>query len=229
MASKVDLIIPALDEERAVGNVVNALPSERVREVVVVDNGSKDRTRQVAEEAGATVLSEPRRGYGSACLKGIAHLKEKADPPDIVVFLDADFSDYPEQIERLLDPIEKEGYEFVIGSRAMGERSKGALLPQQVFGNRLATWLIRKRYGVHYTDLGPFRAIRFEKLLELGMADPDYGWTVEMQLKAAKHGLRTKEVPVDLRKRIGRSKVAGTLKGTVLAGYKIIKTVLTYR
>lgn len=226
---KVDVIIPALDEEAAVGNVVRAIPSDRAREIVVVDNGSRDRTSEVVREAGGTALWEPQRGYGSACLKGIAYLKEKPDPPDVVVFLDADFSDFPEQMDRLLDPIEGEHYDFVIGSRALGERTKGALLPQQVFGNRLATWMIRKRYGVHYTDLGPFRAIRFEKLLELGMEDPDYGWTVEMQLKAAKHGLKTKEVPVDLRKRIGRSKVAGTLKGTIGAGYKIIKTILSYR
>jgi glycosyltransferase involved in cell wall biosynthesis len=224
-----DVIIPAYDEEASIGKVIASIPREMVREVLVVNNNSRDRTREVAEEAGAMVLDETRQGYGSACLRGIAHLKEKAERPDTLVFLDADFSDYPEQMERLLAPIRDEDYQFVIGSRSLGTRSKGALMPQQVFGNKLATGLMKMLYGIRYTDLGPFRAIRFQELLDLDMRDPDYGWTVEMQLKAAKHGLRVKEVPVDLRERIGKSKIAGTFKGTVMAGYKIIRTILTYR
>lgn len=224
-----DVIIPAYNEEASIGKVIGAIPEDDVREVVVVNNNSTDRTTEVAIEAGATVLDEPRQGYGSACLRGIAHLEQKAESPDTVVFLDADFSDYPEQMERLLTPIREEGYRFVIGSRVLGTRSKGALMPQQVFGNKLATWLIHQRYGIRYSDLGPFRAIRFHDLLALDMKDPDYGWTVEMQLKAAKQGFKVKEVPVDLRQRIGTSKIAGTLKGTIMAGFKIIKTIMTYR
>ena len=223
------MIIPAYNEEASIGKVLEAIPSDPIREVVVVNNNSTDRTWEVAENGGATVLDETRQGYGSACLRGIAHLAEKEVQPETVVFLDADFSDYPEQMERLLAPIRDENVDFVIGSRALGTRSKGALMPQQVFGNKLATFLMRTLYGIRYTDLGPFRAIRFQKLLDLGMEDPDYGWTVEMQLKAAKHELAVREVPVDLRERIGTSKIAGTFKGTVMAGYKIIKTILTYR
>ncbi|MFB6257259.1 MAG: glycosyltransferase family 2 protein [Flavobacteriales bacterium] len=223
------MIIPAYNEEASIGKVLEAIPAEPVREVVVVNNNSTDRTREVAEYAGATVIDETRQGYGSACLRGIAYLKAKENPPDTVVFLDADFSDYPEQMERLLTPIRDEGIDLTIGSRTLGKRSKGALMPQQVFGNKLATWMMKALYGIRYTDLGPFRGIRFQKLLELGMEDPDYGWTVEMQLKAAKMKLEVKEVPVDLRQRIGTSKVAGTFQGTVMAGYKIIKTILSYR
>lgn len=224
-----DLIIPAYNEEASIGKVIEAIPSDPIREVVVVNNNSSDRTREVAERAGGTVIDELRQGYGSACLRGIAYLRKKTEPPETLVFLDADLSDYPEQVPRLLKPIKEEGMEFVIGSRALGSRKKGALTPQQVFGNKLATLLMRTLYGIRYTDLGPFRAIRFQELLALDMKDPDYGWTVEMQLKAARHGLNVKEVPVDLRERIGTSKIAGTLEGTVMAGYKIIKTILTYR
>ncbi|MCB0788433.1 MAG: glycosyltransferase family 2 protein [Flavobacteriales bacterium] len=225
----VDVIIPAFNEEEAVGHVVRDIPKELVREVVVVNNASSDRTRQRAEEAGATVLDQPLRGYGNACLLGIAHLRDKERRPDVVVFLDGDHSDHPEELPRLLAPIAEDQADLVIGSRALGTREAGSMTPQQVFGNRLACTLMRWLYGVHYTDLGPFRAIRWEALERLGMQDRNYGWTVEMQVKAARQRLPYAEVPVDYRRRIGFSKVSGTLKGTIMAGYKIIATILKYR
>ena len=225
----VDVIIPAFNEEEAVGHVVRDIPTELVREVVVVNNASSDRTRQRAEEAGATVLDQPLRGYGNACLMGIAHLRDKERRPDVVVFLDGDHSDHPEELPRLLAPIAEDQADLVIGSRALGTRERGSMTPQQVFGNRLACTLMRWLYGVHYTDLGPFRAIRWEALERLGMQDRNYGWTVEMQVKAARQRLPYAEVPVDYRRRIGFSKVSGTLKGTIMAGYKIIATILKYR
>ncbi|MCB9200142.1 MAG: glycosyltransferase family 2 protein [Flavobacteriales bacterium] len=225
----VDVIIPAFNEEEAVGHVVRDIPKELVREVVVVNNASSDRTRQRAEEAGATVLDQPLRGYGNACLLGIAHLRDKERRPDVVVFLDGDHSDHPEELPRLLAPIAEDQADLVIGSRALGTRERGSMTPQQVFGNRLACTLMRWLYGVHYTDLGPFRAIRWEALERLGMEDRNYGWTVEMQVKAARQRLPYAEVPVDYRRRIGFSKVSGTLKGTIMAGYKIIATIFKYR
>ena len=225
----VDVIIPAFNEEEAVGHVVRDIPTELVREVVVVNNASSDRTRQRAEEAGATVLDQPLRGYGNACLLGIAHLRDKERRPDVVVFLDGDHSDHPEELPRLLAPIAEDQADLVIGSRALGTRERGSMTPQQVFGNRLACTLMRWLYGVHYTDLGPFRAIRWEALERLGMQDRNYGWTVEMQVKAARQRLPYAEVPVDYRRRIGFSKVSGTVKGTIMAGYKIIATILKYR
>lgn len=210
------------------GNVIRDIPQKMVTEVIVVNNNSNDDTRVNAEKSGATVLDEPRQGYGYACLKGIEYLKQKSAKPDIVVFIDADYSDHPEEMSRLVEPILHEGYDFVIGSRALGTKEKGAMTPQQVFGNMLATFLLRILYGVRYTDLGPFRAIRFDRLLELDMQDTTYGWTVEMQLKAAKKKLKITEVPVSYRKRIGFSKISGTLKGTLLAGYKIITTIFKY-
>ncbi|MCB9181514.1 MAG: glycosyltransferase family 2 protein [Flavobacteriales bacterium] len=225
----VDVIIPAFNEEEAVGHVVRDIPKELVREVVVVNNASSDRTRQRAEEAGATVLDQPLRGYGNACLMGIAHLRDKERRPDVVVFLDGDHSDHPEELPRLLAPIAEDQADLVIGSRALGTRERGSMTPQQVFGNRLACTLMRWLYGVHYTDLGPFRAIRWEALEHLGMEDRNYGWTVEMQVKAARQRLPYAEVPVDYRRRIGFSKVSGTLKGTIMAGYKIIATIFKYR
>ena len=225
----VDVIIPAFNEEEAVGHVVFDIPKELVREVVVVNNASSDRTRQRAEEAGATVLDQPLRGYGNACLLGIAHLRDKERRPDVVVFLDGDHSDHPEELPRLLAPIAEGQADLVIGSRALGTRERGSMTPQQVFGNRLACTLMRWLYGVHYTDLGPFRAIRWEALEHLGMEDRNYGWTVEMQVKAARQQLPYAEVPVDYRRRIGFSKVSGTVKGTIMAGYKIIATILKYR
>ena len=225
----VDVIIPAFNEEEAVGHVVRDIPTELVREVVVVNNASSDRTRQRAEEAGATVLDQPLRGYGNACLLGIAHLRDKERRPDVVVFLDGDHSDHPEELPRLLAPIAEGQADLVIGSRALGTRERGSMTPQQVFGNRLACTLMRWLYGVHYTDLGPFRAIRWEALERLGMEDRNYGWTVEMQVKAARQRLPYAEVPVDYRRRIGFSKVSGTVKGTIMAGYKIIATIFKYR
>ena len=218
--ARVSVIIPALDEARSIGKVLEAIP-DWVDEVVVADNGSKDGTAAIAEEHGARVVHEARRGYGSACLKGIAAL----DAPDIVVFLDGDFSDHPDQMDRLVDPILRREAEMVIGSRVLGNAEAGALTPQARFGNRLACYLMRLFWGVRYTDLGPFRAIRFTTLQRLGMADPDYGWTVEMQIKAALLGVVAMEAPVDYRKRIGRSKVSGTVRGVLGAGYKILSTI----
>ena len=202
---------------------MQAIPDGLVTQIVVVDNGSTDATPIRAEQAGAQVVSEPRRGYGQACLTGLA-----AIDADIVVFLDGDYSDYPNEMRALLRPIIAGEADLVIGSRTRGHSERGALLPQQRFGNALATFLIRMLCGVSYTDLGPFRAIRADALRRLRMQDRDYGWTVEMQIKAARLGLRIVEVPVRYRKRIGQSKVSGTLKGSVLAGYKIIWSILRY-
>ena len=225
---RVLIIIPAFNEENSVGKVVRDIPKAWVDEIVVVNNNSSDATTANALAAGATVLQEPRQGYGYACLKGIDYARTLANPPEVVVFLDADYSDHPEELPLLLAPILEGGYDLVIGSRALGNREKGAMMPQQVFGNWLATTLMRRLYGARFTDLGPFRAIRFDQLLAIGMRDQTYGWTVEMQLKAAKAGLRCTEVPVNYRKRIGVSKVSGTVKGTVMAGYKIITTIFRY-
>lgn len=224
---RIAVLIPALNEEVALPHVLADLPQTVVEEVVVIDNGSSDDTAAVARAGGATVLNEPRRGYGWACLAGIAYLKAKA--PDIVVFLDADYSDHPDELPAVVGPIVTGGYDLVIGSRTKGEAEPGALLPQSRFGNVLATLLIRWLYGFTYSDLGPFRAIRFPALLDLGMTDRTYGWTVEMQIKAVRRGLRIAEVPVRYRKRAsGESKVSGTMKGTLLAGYKILWTVFRY-
>jgi len=224
---RIAVLIPALNEEVSLSQVLGDLPRAVVEEIVLIDNGSADRTAEVARAGGATVLSEPRRGYGSACLAGIAYLKAKA--PDVVVFLDADYSDYPDELPAVIRPIIRAGYDLVIGSRTKGEAEPGALLWQARFGNALATSLIRWLYGFPYSDLGPFRAIRFPALLTLGMTDRTYGWNVEMQIKAVRHGLRIAEVPVRYRKRAGgESKVSGTLKGTLLAGCKILWTVFRY-
>jgi len=226
----IKVIIPAFNEQNSIAKVVQDIPKEWVNEIVVVNNNSQDSTAAVAREAGVTVLDEPRQGYGYACLKGIAYISSRQPQPDIVVFLDADYSDYPEELPALVQPILEEDVALVIGSRAIGDREKGAMTPQQLFGNWLATRLMGWLYGVHYTDLGPFRAVTFSALTKMNMRDKTYGWTVEMQLKAAKLGLKTAEVPVKYRKRrTGVSKVSGTLKGTILAGYKIIWTILRYR
>ncbi len=226
---RIAVIIPALNEEASLPKVLADLPWPQLEEVVVVDNGSSDRTAAVARDCGATVLREARRGYGWACLAGIAYLKDKQSDsqPDIVVFLDADYSDYPDDLEDVICPIVEGGYDMVIGSRTNRAES-GAHLLHARFGNRLATGLIRVLYGFTYTDLGPFRAIRFPELLSLDMQDQTYGWTVEMQIKAVRLGLRITEVPVRYRQRIGQSKVSGTIKGTILAGYKILWTVFRY-
>lgn len=223
------VIIPAYNEENAVGKVVNAIPKDWVREIVVVNNNSNDQTPVVAREAGATVLEQPLQGYGNACLKGLEYVGAKESPPAVILFLDADYSDYPEEAPLLIAPILSGKVDMVIGSRNLGERERGAMTPQQIFGNWLATTLIRWFYGVRYTDLGPFRAVGYQQLCQIDMQDKTYGWTVEMQVKAAKLGLKTKEVPVSYRNRIGHSKISGTIKGTVLAGYKIITTIIKYK
>ena len=221
------VIIPAYNEEKSIGKVIDAIPKNLVQTIIVVNNNSTDETVNVANSAGAIVLTENRKGYGWACLKGMDYLKNQS--PDIVVFLDGDFSDYPEEIAQLIRPILEQNMDMVIGSRVLGKREKGSLLPQQRFGNWLATKLIRLFYGAKFTDLGPFRAIRHDKLIALNMADKTYGWTIEMQIKAAKKKYHFCEVPVSYRKRIGVSKVSGTIKGTLLAGIKIIFAVFKYR
>lgn len=225
----VDVIIPAFNEQEAVGSVVRDIPRDLVRTIVVVNNASSDRTSEVARDAGAVVVDQPQRGYGNACLAGIAYVKTLPVPPNVVVFLDADHSDHPQQLGLLLNAMQELNADLVIGSRTLGDRERGSMTPQQIFGNWLATSLLRLLYGVRYTDLGPFRAVRWPALLRMDMQDRTYGWTVEMQLKAAKLGMRSCEVPVDYRKRIGFSKISGTVKGTVMAGYKIIATIFKYR
>lgn len=225
---KVIVIIPAFNEENAVGMVVREIPKVHVSQIIVVNNNSKDETRRAAEEAGAIVVDEPRQGYGNACLKGMDYVRRQHLNPDIIIFLDADHSDYPEELPLLLKPITEDGYDIVIGSRALGNRKRGSMMPQQIFGNWLATRMMRVLYKIHYTDLGPFRAIRWPALEGLGMRDRNYGWTVEMQLKAAKQRLKITEVPVSYRERIGVSKVSGTVRGTLGAGYKIITTIFKY-
>lgn len=225
----IDVIIPAFNEQEAVGLVVRDIPKDLVRHIVVVNNASSDRTSEMARTAGAIVVDQPLRGYGNACLRGMEQVATHVPPPDIVVFIDADHSDKPAQMPEVVAPILRNEADFVIGSRALGHRDAGSMMPQQVFGNWLATRLLRLFYGVRYTDLGPFRAVRWEALKAMEMRDRTFGWTVEMQLKAAKQRLRIAEVPVDYRKRIGFSKISGTVKGSVLAGYKIITTIIKYR
>ncbi len=225
----IDVIIPAYNEEQSIGLVLANIP-KIVREVIVCNNASTDQTAAVARASGAIVLDEEQKGYGSACLKAIEYITQKPNTaqPDIVVFMDADYSDYPEELPSLIAPIVQEDADLVIGSRVLGDMQKGAMMPQQIFGNWLATNLIRMFYSYHFTDLGPFRAIKFHKLLELEMEDRDFGWTVEMQVKAAKKRLYCKEVPVNYRKRVGVSKVSGTIRGSLLAGHKILWTIFKF-
>lgn len=208
--------------------MLREIPKNLVRHVVVANNGSTDRTAQVAQANGAVVVHETRKGYGQACLTAMEKLKEFDPAPDVVIFIDGDYSDYPEEMSLLLQPILDGQVDMVIGSRALGNREKGSMTIPQVFGNWLATSLMRIFFGARFTDLGPFRAIRYDKLLALNMRDRNFGWTVEMQIKAAKRGLKSCEVPVNYRKRIGVSKVSGTVKGTIMAGYKIIFTIMKY-
>lgn len=227
---RIDVIIPAFNESGSIGLVLRDIPKDLVREVIVVNNASTDDTAAVAASAGATVLSETKRGYGAACLKGIAHISQKAadEQPDIVVFLDGDYSDYPGEMRNIVKPIEDQQADMVIGSRALGTKQKGSMMLQQIFGNWLATTLMRLFTGARYSDLGPFRAIKWKSLMELKMQDQNYGWTVEMQIKAARKHMRFTEVPVSYRKRIGKSKITGTVSGTIKAGYKIIITIFRY-
>jgi len=224
----IDVIIPAYNEEESIGLVLNDIPAGLVRQVVVANNNSTDRTAERAEEAGAVVVDQPEQGYGAACLMAIETSLSSNPPPDILVFLDADYSDHPEEMPLLLEPILSGRVEMVIGSRALGHREKGSMMPQQVFGNRLATSLMKIIYGSTFTDLGPFRAITRKAYEEIGMVDRNFGWTVEMQVKALKKNIATAEIPVSYRRRKGVSKVSGTVKGSILAGYKIIYTIFKY-
>lgn len=224
------VVIPVYNEEDSLPLVLRDLPS--VGQVIVVDNGSTDRSAELARQHGATVVREPRRGYGSACLAGLAAIQSgalSAKPPEVVVFLDGDYSDHPDQLSELVEPILGGEFDFVIGSRMRGEREPGALLPQAFFGNRLACFLMWLCWGARFSDLGPFRAISWSTLQNLGMSDRNYGWTVEMQIKATVAGLRSHEVPVPYRRRIGTSKISGTISGTFKAGYKILYTIAFYR
>jgi glycosyltransferase involved in cell wall biosynthesis len=226
--TQIKVIIPAYNEALSIGKVVADIPRDLVQEIIVVDNNSTDATGAVAAAAGATVVPEPRQGYGQACLTGIKYALEQSPRPEIIVFMDGDYSDYPEEISLLLHPILTQGADMVIGSRALGNRERGSMTAPQVFGNWLATTLLRHLYQASFTDLGPFRAITTKALVQLNMQDRDYGWTVEMQVKAAKQNLKSVEVPVTYRKRIGVSKVSGTVKGVVMAGYKILWTIGKY-
>ena len=223
----IKVIIPAFNEESSIEKVIREIPSI-VDEIIVVNNGSTDTTAVVAKKAGATVLNEPQKGYGYACLKGIKYLENQEIKPEIVVFLDGDFSDYPEELIKLVAPIIDNDIDFVIGARVKQLREANSMTPQQIFGNWLATTLMKLMFNATFTDLGPFRAIKYQKLLELEMVDKTYGWTVEMQLKSIKRNLTYIEVPVKYKQRIGTSKVSGTIKGTIFAGFKILSWIFKY-
>ncbi len=223
------VVIPAWNEEGSIGRVIDALPPQWYRAtggIVVADNNSTDYTARVARDFGAIVVPAAKQGYGSACLAGLAEVRR--NPPRVVAFIDADFSDHPEQLGEVVGPILAGEADFVLASRMMTRQPKGAMLPQAIFGNKLACLLMRLLFGVKYTDLGPFRAIRWEQLEALGMMDTNFGWTVEMQIKAARAGLRVKEIPAKYRERIGVSKITGTIGGTVRAGCKILWTIFRY-
>ena len=223
--NKISVIIPALNEEKSISKVINSIP-KYVSEIIVVDNGSTDKTSKIAMSKGALILFESKKGYGHACIKAIEFLK--FNPPNIIVFLDGDYSDYPEEMDLLIKPIIKNKYEFVMGARIKELREPGSMTLQQVFGNFLACFLLKVLYGVNFKDLGPFRAIKWESLQKLKMKDKTFGWTIEMQLKAIKHKLKYLEVPVKYRNRIGKSKISGTLTGTIMAGYKILLWIFKY-
>jgi glycosyltransferase involved in cell wall biosynthesis len=223
----IDVIIPAFNEEKSIAKVIQDIP-RWVRNIVVANNNSTDQTGYVAEQAGAVVVFEGQKGYGKACLTAMDWIRSQDIQPDIVVFLDGDYSDYPEEMIGLIQPIINQQADMVIGSRAQGERESGSMTFPQVFGNWLATTMMKYIQGAKFSDLGPFRAIVWQKLMDINMVDQDYGWTIEMQIKAHKAGLRYTEVPVRYRKRIGVSKVSGTVKGVFGAGYKIIYTIFKY-
>jgi|TARA_B110000977_G_scaffold179683_1_gene238500 glycosyltransferase involved in cell wall biosynthesis len=223
----IKVIIPAYNEQDSIGKVVRDIP-EIVDEIIVISNNSTDKTEENAKNAGATVLSESRKGYGYACLKGMDYIAQKEIKPKIVVFLDGDYSDYPEQLIALINPILIDNLDFVVGARVKELRESGAMTPQQIFGNWLATTLMKLFFNAKFTDLGPFRAIKYDKLLSLKMEDTTYGWTVEMQLKALKQQLTYTEVRMKYRNRIGISKVSGTIKGSILAGIKILGWIFKY-
>ena len=222
------VIIPAYNEENAVGLVIDEIPKELVSEIIVVDNRSTDGTAKKAADRGATVIAQELKGYGNACLKGLEYVASSPTAPDIIVFVDGDHSDYPEKMKELVAPVITDGMDLVIGSRALGIHEKGSMTVPQRFGNWLATRLIKLFYKAKYTDLGPFRAIKYDSLLKLEMQDRTFGWTVEMQLKIAKLSLRFIEIPVDYRKRVGFSKISGTIGGTLMAGHKILYTIFKY-
>lgn len=225
--SKIFVVIPAFNEEQSIDKVILDIPNVPRKNVIVVNNGSTDRTKEVIESTGAIALFEPRKGYGWACLKGCAYVSEMKG--ETIVFMDGDYSDYPEQLTRVIAPIYEQNMDLVIGSRALGKREKGSMTVPQQFGNWLSSKLLKIFYKVNYTDLGPFRAIRFESYEKLGMSDKTYGWTIEMQIKAAQNNMNYCEVSVDYKARIGTSKVSGTIKGAVMAGIKIIFAVFKYK
>ena len=225
--TNIKVIIPAFNEADSIAKVIKEIP-EIVSEIIVVNNNSSDNTAKNSTNAGATVLSEPRKGYGYACLCGMDYVAKQSDRPDIIVFIDGDYSDYPEELSKVVAPILEKDVDFVIGARIKRLREEGSMTPQQIFGNKLATFLMKVFFGATYSDLGPFRAIKYDKLLLLEMEDKTYGWTVEMQLKALKKKLTYTEVPVRYKKRIGISKVSGTVKGSIFAGVKILAWIFKY-
>ncbi|MCL6267627.1 glycosyltransferase family 2 protein [Flagellimonas myxillae] len=225
--AEIKVIIPAVNEGDSIGKVVSELPKS-VTEIIVVNNGSVDNTVENAKKAGATVLTENQRGYGFACLKGLDYVAKQSKQPDIIVFIDGDYSDYPEELDKVVAPILDKDLDFVVGARTKALREPGSMTPQQVFGNQLATFLMRLLFRAKFTDLGPFRAIKYDKLVALEMQDKTYGWTVEMQLKVLKKKMSYTEVPVRYKRRIGVSKVSGTLKGTIFAGIKILGWIFKY-
>lgn len=223
----INVIIPAYNEADSIGKVIKEIPSS-VSEIIVINNNSTDHTVKNAKQAGATVLTESQKGYGNACLKGLDYIAKKGNKPDIIVFMDGDYSDYPDELTKIVKPIIEDNIDFVIGARTKELRENGSMTPQQVFGNKLATVLMKLFFNAKFTDLGPFRAIKYNQLLGLEMKDKTYGWTVEMQLKALKQRLTYVEVPVRYKKRIGVSKVSGTVKGTIFAGIKILGWIFKY-
>ncbi len=223
----IKVIIPAYNEEDAIANVIAKIPSI-VNEIIVVNNNSTDNTVSIAKNAGATVLTETQKGYGYACLKGMEYIARATEKPDIIVFLDGDFSDYPEELTKIVAPIINDNIDFVVGARASHLREEGSVTPQQIFGNWLACSLMKLFFNAKFTDLGPFRAIKYNQLLSLKMEDKTYGWTVEMQLKVLKANMPYIEVPLRYKKRIGTSKVSGTVKGSIFAGVKILTWIFKY-